>query len=190
MPNDRFLDDKTQADDARVQRQRLRLQPIADADLHDLHRHWTEPDVLRYLWDGKVVTQSQVAEIIRTSSELFDREAVGLWSLRSRESDDLLGCAGYWPFHEPAELELLVSLSARFWGRGFAREAAAALIDYAFTQLGWDYVQAAADEPNVRSLRLLQSLGMRPHRDVPGELGQILIYRISRDEFASIAQID
>jgi hypothetical protein len=59
----------------------LRLQPIAHADVHDLQRHWTKPELLRYLWDRKTIDETQTADIIRASSDLFNRDAVGLWSL-------------------------------------------------------------------------------------------------------------
>jgi RimJ/RimL family protein N-acetyltransferase len=89
----------------------------------------------------------------------------------------LIGCVGFWHFHDPPELELVVSLSPGWWRRGLAGEACAALIRYAFDELAWDFVQAAADEPNVASLALMERLGMEPAGERPGEFGTIRVFR-------------
>ena len=47
------------------------------------------------------------------------------------------------------------------WRRGFAREAAAAVLDYGFTTLNLPRIIAATDAPNERSARTLSALGMR-----------------------------
>lgn len=157
---------------------RLELRPLRRQDHADLHAHWTEPAVRRYLWDGRIIAPDETREVIRTSDALFAQRGAGLWSIRSDDADALIGAAGYWYFHEPPELELLISLSASHWGRGLAREAAAALIDYAFDALDWPWVQASADAPNEASLRLLRRLGMQPAGDRPGEFGRIEVFRL------------
>jgi RimJ/RimL family protein N-acetyltransferase len=38
---------------------RLRLRPFTYADVDVLHAQWTDPDVRRYLWDGRVVAEPE-----------------------------------------------------------------------------------------------------------------------------------
>jgi RimJ/RimL family protein N-acetyltransferase len=47
-----------------------------------------------------------------------------------------------------------------FWGRGFATEAARAVVDYGFTTFGLAKICARADPRNVRSVRVMEKLGM------------------------------
>ena len=47
------------------------------------------------------------------------------------------------------------------WGRGIASEAAQAVTDYAFTELGVEKVAARVDPRNVASVRVLEKLGMQ-----------------------------
>ncbi len=71
---------------------------------------------------------------------------------------------GYVDLHglEPArrELGLLVGVRAR-WGDGLGGRAVAAALDHGFGALGLAEVWAEALDANRRSVRLLQSLGMR-----------------------------
>ena len=48
-----------------------------------------------------------------------------------------------------------------FWGQGLAAEAAAALLEFGFTQLGLHRVWADCDPRNTASLRVCEKLGMR-----------------------------
>jgi RimJ/RimL family protein N-acetyltransferase len=57
--------------------------------------------------------------------------------------------------------ELGYWVGAPFWGKGFATEAARALIDYAFTDLGHDAVQSAARVTNPASRRVLEKCGFQ-----------------------------
>ncbi|HUE96077.1 MAG TPA: GNAT family N-acetyltransferase [Longimicrobiaceae bacterium] len=158
---------------------RLVLDPVRKGDAIVLHAHWTDPEVREFLWDGKVVTRQQVAEVVETSDRLFAEAGAGLWAMRS-PAGAFFGCAGFWYFHEPPELELIISLSPSSWGTGLASEAARALVDHAFSALGWDFVQASTDAPNERSLKLIRALGMQPTGQRPGEFGTIEVFRIER----------
>lgn len=159
---------------------RLTLRPISRGELDALHAHWNDPRVGRFLWDGKPVPRDRVGEVIDGSRRLFREKGAGLWAVRLRDEPDLIGCAGFWHFHDPPELELLVSLDPAHWGRGLAREACEALVRFAFEELGWDFVQASADEPNEASLALIRSLGMEPAGERPGEFGAIRVSRIGK----------
>jgi ribosomal-protein-alanine N-acetyltransferase len=47
------------------------------------------------------------------------------------------------------------------WGKGYGYEAAKAMIDIAFTDLGLHRVEAGVEPMNVRSIRLARKLGLR-----------------------------
>ena len=138
---------------------RLVLNPISDADFTELHAILTEPGVRRYLCDDVIIPQSQTREFLSRSRELLAVEGAGLWGVRRKSEPDLLGCVGFWYFHEPARLELLFAMSERVWRRGYAREAAQRMIDYGREQLGMRRILASTDTPNVASIGLLAKLG-------------------------------
>ena len=48
------------------------------------------------------------------------------------------------------------------WGKGYATEAAKAILDYGFNTLKLPVIYAIARSDNVRSLRVIQRLGMIP----------------------------
>ena len=59
-------------------------------------------------------------------------------------------------------------LARHAWGKGYAMEGAAACMDFAFNQLGWDDVIHSIDPANEPSKALAAKLGSAPRG--PGRL--------------------
>jgi [ribosomal protein S5]-alanine N-acetyltransferase len=159
---------------------RFDLRPIGREDAAELLAVFQDPTVRRYLLDDLLVALEWVHEEIATSTERFTSVGAGLWALRLREAEEIIGFVGFRPFFEPPRLQLLYGLLPAYWGRGLATEAAARACDHAFSHLGFNHVEAATDEPNRRSIRVLEQLGMS--RDDDAALGHpgTVFFRIDR----------
>lgn len=150
--------------------ERLVMRPLHERDAAIFHALLTEPGVRRYLLDDVIISQEQAHEFLQRSARLLASDGAGLWSIALREHDGLLGCTGFWDFHEPPRRELLYLLTERAWGNGYAGEAARAMIEYGRTQLGMPRILASTDVPNLKSIRVLEGLGFRrtEEREVEG----------------------
>jgi ribosomal-protein-alanine N-acetyltransferase len=60
---------------------------------------------------------------------------------------------------------LIYALRPEFTGRGFAQEAARRIIEYAFAELAFDYLDASCDAPNTDSQRVAERLGMKKFKE-------------------------
>lgn len=139
---------------------RLRLRPCRAEDVGLLHRLWTEEGVRRFLFDGREISPDEARSFVDASLENFGRHGYGLWLAFARGGGGLVGFAGF--LRSEAEAPSLVyGVRPDFWGRGYATEAARAVLDYALESLGVPSVRAEVDEPNAESARVLEKLGMR-----------------------------
>jgi [ribosomal protein S5]-alanine N-acetyltransferase len=143
---------------------RCDLVPVTHADAAAVHELWTSPGVRRYLWDGEIIPRERTDEAIAASDDLFEQHDFGLWLLRERIDHSLTGFAGLWPFREAGEFELLYGIDERWWGRGYAHEAAQAVMNYAFQTLDLPVVRASTDVANAASVRVLEKLGFTQTR--------------------------
>jgi RimJ/RimL family protein N-acetyltransferase len=162
------------SDTGELRSQRLALQPLNMSDHAVLLTHWTGPRVRRFLFDDYVLTTAQVTETIVTSQRSFAMTGFGLWALRtaarhavldsSMLGTALLGTAGLRPLDdsEDSEIEIVYSLEPERWGHGYAVEAAAAILDYAFGVVGLARVIAEIDRDNAASEAVVRRLGMQP----------------------------
>ncbi|GIH81092.1 GNAT family N-acetyltransferase [Planobispora longispora] len=159
--------------------ERLVLRPVAARDHAGLLAHWTTPEVRRFMFDGTVLTPEQVTSAIEDSLRGFATAGHGLWLIREAGGSDLAGTAGLRPLDDLG-LEITYSLAPAVWGRGYATEAARAVVDHALGPLGLPEVLAEIDEGNAASVAVVVRLGMTPFAVVPGVLGPLVRYRRTR----------
>jgi ribosomal-protein-alanine N-acetyltransferase len=156
--------------------ERLVLRPVTADDHAVLAMHWSAPDVRRFLFDGATLSAAEITEAIEDSARDFGRAGYGLWLVYEDGRTDLVGTAGLRPL-ENLGLEIFYSLAPRSWGRGYATEAARAVLDHALGRLGLPEVLAEVDEGNTASIAVIERLGMTPFGIVPGLLGPMARYR-------------
>jgi RimJ/RimL family protein N-acetyltransferase len=101
----------------------------------------------------------------------YEREGFGLFAAELRESGEFIGYVGLWVprFEAPFTpcVEIGWRLSAEQWGRGLATEGARAALRWGFESLGLPEIVSFAVPANVRSIRVMQKIGMK--RDEAGD---------------------
>ena len=78
-----------------------------------------------------------------------------------KDTDEMIGAMGLYLADERRQGELGYNLKKRFWGMGYATEAAMGFIKLAFLGLGLHRVSARCDEENIASYRVMEKAGMR-----------------------------
>ncbi|MFM2399050.1 MAG: hypothetical protein RL341_1207 [Pseudomonadota bacterium] len=144
---------------------RLRMTPARLADLHRMHAHWIKAEVRQHLWDGRIISGDDAWDAISDSLELEIGFGMGLLCLFEKKSGTFAGVSGLVrlsKINPEAEPEIIFSLEPHYWHMGLAHEAASAVLAYAFNTLQLPRVRGGHDVENVRSLRVLQRLGMQP----------------------------
>jgi ribosomal-protein-alanine N-acetyltransferase len=162
---------------------RLLLRPLSEADVAAVHRVSNEPLVRRYLWDDEPVPRAKIKELVVQSERMFSEEGLGLFGVRLRGSEELVGFCGFIRLEGMEEPELGYELLPQVWGRGLATEAALACIGYAFEVAGLERVIAGADAPNAASLRVMEKLGMKPIGSLNPRVPEDPYYALYRKAF-------
>lgn len=164
------MDDLTQEATQRESRfflttERLGFRSWRPTDLEAALMLWGDPEVTRH-----IVRESMDAEQIRERLEAeiaLEREyGVQYWPLFLLETGTHVGCCGLHPRDPGAGVyELGGQIRSALWRRGFAYEAAAAMIPYAFEHIGAHKLFAGHNPANEASRRLLEKLGFRYTHD-------------------------
>jgi ribosomal-protein-alanine N-acetyltransferase len=156
--------------------ERLLLRPIAMQDHSELYAHWTSPEVRQYLFDGAILSADDVTQVIEGSVRGFAESSSTLWLVKAMDGSRFVGVAGLRPLDDVG-VELYYSLAPEAWGRGYATEAARAVMHYALNDLGLHEVLAEVDAANAASVAVVERLGMIAYDAVPGVLGAMTRYR-------------
>ena len=140
---------------------RLVLRPFTLADHDEIHAIYADPEVMRYVGAGPHATLAETAAALRTYSDVLTRRGYSFLAVTERDGGAIVGDAGLHPFAGTGpDVELGYTLARSAWGRGYATEAAEALVDHAFGPLGLPRVLAQVEPANVASRHVLDKLGM------------------------------
>lgn len=105
------------------------LQPATPADHAALLDHWTTPQLRRFMFDWAVLTAGEISQAIADSQASFLTAGYGLWLISERDGGRFAGVTGLRPL-EDLGLEVIWSLVTDVQGKGYATEAAGAVLEY------------------------------------------------------------
>lgn len=129
--------------------------------------------------DGDIFPMEWSEERIRESRKLFERRGVGIWLVRDKATDELVGFCGFLeiPSTHP-DPQIVYAMFERFSGKGYATEMARTAIAQARNQPGFSDIVAGVDEVNAASLRVLEKLGFERFATIPGCFGNMFLLRL------------
>jgi RimJ/RimL family protein N-acetyltransferase len=145
---------------------RLVIRPFTLDDVEQIHETYSAPACGWPLAPGGVsVTLEDTARVVRLILETYETsDGLGPWAVQMREEPFVIGDCGLFRSSDDwarGELETAYRFRPASWGAGFATEAAAAVLAYAFEELGAPRVVADTRANNAASLRVLEKIGMR-----------------------------
>jgi aminoglycoside 6'-N-acetyltransferase len=172
---------------------RLVIRLMSTTDLDHVHAWMSDPEVTRYLlhdprtrdeiatrlvdWSN-ARTLAAVGDYLQLAVELPGGPVIGSIYFTISSVDDSTGEIG-WAFN------------STYHGRGYALEAATAVLNLAFGPIGLHRVYADLDSRNLASIALCERLGMRheahfiEHMWVKGEWSDTGIYAVLAREWSA-----
>lgn len=135
----------------------LILRPPARADFDGWADFYADPETMRFL--GGAQPRATAWRTLCAMAGAWHIRGFGMFSLIERASGRWVGRAGPWQPEGWPGTEVGWGVLREFAGRGYAREAAIASIDFAFDQLGWTEVIHCINPENTASIRLAERLG-------------------------------
>jgi len=175
--------------------ERLRLRLQAEADVDDVYAWKSDPDVARYqLYEP--LSREDVEKRVAVASTTSRLEDAGDWielAIELTAESRVIGSI-YFTLTQDSGAEIGWALTAAYHGRGYAREAATAVLELAFGRLELHRVVAELDPRNAASIRLCERLGMRHEAQFvenmwfKGEWADTGVYAILAREWRMLAQ--
>ncbi|MFE4711880.1 GNAT family N-acetyltransferase [Paenibacillus sp. NPDC056722] len=166
-----------------LETERLHLRKMKVSDSSSLFKIWSDPEVTKFMNVSCFTDEHQAIEMINLLDDLSrDLKAIR-FSIINKESNEIIGSCGYNSLDfENEKAEIGYDIAKSFWGRGYASEALSSLLDYAFSSLKLNRIEAKVDPQNVNSIKLLQKLNftfegtLRQYERVDGKFNDLNVY--------------
>ncbi|MDD2283308.1 MAG: GNAT family protein [Eubacteriales bacterium] len=173
-----------------LETRRLVLRPLSLDDAQDMYAYARDPLVSRYVpWE----VHRGIEDTFAYLNTVVEDQLAGLvssWAVVSKAEDRMVGTAGYvWWQPEHSKAEIGYVLARRLWGQGLISEAAKTIIDFGFTRMELNRIEARCFEANIASARVMEHCGMtfegklRDYLRVKGTFCTFRFYSILRREW-------
>lgn len=136
--------------------ERLVLRNFKEIDISEALEYLSDPEVMKYI--EPIFDYEKAKEFINDCG--LGQEPL-VYALVHKVQNKVIGHIIFHEFNDSDEFELGWIINKEYWGQGFAAEISRELISYGFNVLGLKTIIAEAKEDNIRSIRVMESLGMK-----------------------------
>jgi RimJ/RimL family protein N-acetyltransferase len=157
--------------DITIETPRLILRPFRESDVDALVRINSDPEVARFLTDGKPLDRTQTWRQIALFLGHQELRGYTALAIEERATGEVVGRSGPWFPEGWPMLEVGWVVDATRRGQGIATEAGRASINWCFAILGVDAVCSIIRPDNQPSRRVAEKLGAKIDRQIEDFLG-------------------
>jgi RimJ/RimL family protein N-acetyltransferase len=171
---------------------RLILRPWKESDLKPFYALNANTEVMRYF--PHCLTREQSNALAHKFQRMIETQGWGFWAVELKQGGNFIGFTGLNAL--PSQFtfspctEIAWRLEQKYWGNGFATEAATACLNFAFDSLKLNQGVAFTAVQNTKSQAVMQRLGMQfkdyfdhPALDNSSPLQRHVLYQIDTAQF-------
>jgi RimJ/RimL family protein N-acetyltransferase len=143
----------------KIKTNRLIIRSLRGSDIPEYAAIVSDPEVIKFLGDGLPHTYEQATEYLNACFNSEAKEGFARYAVVLKETRELIGFCGFKRKGDYVDFGWRYARLA--WGKGYATEAAAAVLDYGVNTLKLNDIVAEAVIENIRSIRVIEKIGMQ-----------------------------
>ena len=145
-----------------LETERLVLRRFSTGDAKFILGLLNEPSFLHNIGDKGVRTLEDAVRYLQTGPiASYDRFGFGVYLVELKETGEAVGLCGLIKRDELPDVDVGFAFPPAFWSKGYAFEAASAVVAYGKNALGIRRIIAITHPDNSGSIRVLQKLGLK-----------------------------
>ncbi len=167
---------------------RLWLRPFKKSDATGLYQMNTDHEVLKYTGDSPLGSiqdaQQYIDDYVNNPAGQIKKYKMGRLACIDKESQEFVGFCGI-KTHEASQLtDIGYRFLKKHWGKGYATEACAVILKFAFVTHNKQEIVAHVHEHNIGSQRVVEKLGFDlSHRFLWDGLLPGRYYKMNRETY-------
>ncbi|MBM7072397.1 GNAT family N-acetyltransferase [Shewanella sp. OPT22] len=147
--------------------ERLLIRFVDDSDLDFIFEIVNSPGYIQFIGDNRVRSKEHAkAYIMNGPKTSYQQYGFGLFHVSLKSTGEAIGLAGLTKREYLSFPELGYALLPRYWGNGYAKEAAKAVVDWGYQQMNIKRIMALVKHDNPGSQSVLRSVGFKNVRDI------------------------
>ena len=180
-----------------LETERLILRKVTKKDAGDLYEYCSDPISSKYSDWHYHEELADTKRFIKGLLSACGRGEYFMWCLELKESGKVIGSVSITEIDRHYKVaELGYGILKAYWNKGYATEAAEAVLDYLFCTVGVQRVFARIATENLASVRLALRLNMecdglfRKGISIDGKSHDVYVYAITDDDYKKVSTPD
>jgi ribosomal-protein-alanine N-acetyltransferase len=172
---------------------RLIIRPFTYQDQDSIYQVMKDKEMCEYTPDEPWESMEDAKYFVKQALWLYDLNHYTFrhfFAITRRGTDEIIGFCGVGGIgYDRNENEIFYSIGKAYWGKGYATEAATAVLKYAFDRLNLENIIGVVHPENIASRKVMEKIGLKKvgiihglpaeHSFFNGEY----LYSLSRDEY-------
>lgn len=168
----------------KIETDRLIFREYTQDDFDALYDILSDPETMKYY--PRPYDQKGTQRWLDWSMDNYRKYGFGLWALELKENGRFIGDCGLTMQNINGRQlpEIGYHIHKSYWRRGYGREAALAVRDWAFQNTDFDALYSYMNHANVPSYSTAASIGMKKVGEYPDPAETLLyVYSITKNEW-------
>lgn len=137
---------------------RLELIEIQQNHLHDIYKLYSNTEVTKYYNINPFTNIQEAQKTIDLFQNRFNDNTGIRWGISLKDKKNIIGTLGYNNLCKNHRASIGYDLEKTHWNQGYITEALNAIINYGFTELEINRIEAEVMQGNINSEKVLEKL--------------------------------
>ena len=164
-----------------IETPRLYLREMTVADAQSAYDLNLDPEVIKYTGDVAFKSKEEASSFL-LDYDHYKKYGFGRWAVILKSNESFLGWCGIKFTQEIDEYDIGFRFFQKYWGLGYATEAAKACINWAFQNIDTMEIIGRVMPKNIASCKVLENIGLKIHKRIEDNDGPLIIYKIHKNE--------
>ena len=163
-----------------IETERLILREYSTDDFAELYLLLSDPITMSHY--PKPYDELGTKRWIEWCQNSYKTNGFGLWAMILKEKNIFIGDCGLSIQNIDGELlpEIGYHIKKEFWCKGYAKEAAQAVKEWAFKNTNYNTLYSYMTKDNIASYKTAESIGMKRIKEYLDDNEELLVYSISK----------
>nr|WP_312578830.1 GNAT family N-acetyltransferase [Sedimentibacter sp.] len=144
-----------------VDTNRLLIREFIRQDAEDLYKLESDSRVIEYIPGSRLLSLNECRREIKKYINNYKTNNLSRWPVFLKSTNEFIGVTGFRYLPSLKKTEIGTKLIPSFWGNGYSTELGNAIINYGLIKMKLNEIIAMADPENIKSIKSLESLGMK-----------------------------
>ena len=160
---------------------RLILRQLKESDCQDIFFLRTDEDVNRYVKRSKPKSLDDAKEFIYKVNDGINKNESLYWAITMKDQQELIGTICLWNFSKDKRIaEIGFELKPEHQGKGIMNEALVKVIEFSFTSILINSIDAYTHKDNISSIKLLKNNDFEENTEIKdSENPDIIVFTLT-----------